>query len=243
MVKSWSSPYFSVLIALTLSTTVAADFQKGVLAYERGDYQTAYHEFYELAQQGHVDAQNNLGVLYYTGRGVTQDYLAAARWYQRAARQGHGDAQNNLAALYINGYGVPQDHSMAYAWFNQAALQGVSGASQQRDLIAQQLSPEQISRARQLTLVDAVAGRRREPGSNDAVTGYYGPVKVGETLWTIANKVKPVGVGTRVMVNALIRANPEAFTGPAPAGLKINARLKIPLEGEVVQFSAVQVAP
>jgi FimV-like protein len=180
--------------------------------------------------------------LYYTGHGVSQDYLAAARWYQRAARRGHGDAQSNLAALYINGYGVPQDHMMAYAWFNQAAMQSVGGAEQQRDRIAARLTPEQIQQARQLVLLDSLINPVSSGRTTAGTSGYYGPVVAGETLWSIAGKVKPAGASTRAMVTALMRTNPEAFAGPAPDSLKINARLRIPLEGKVVQFSAAQVA-
>lgn len=40
------------------------------------------------ANQGNVDAQANLGVVYMTGAGVSQDYGEAARWCRPAADQG-----------------------------------------------------------------------------------------------------------------------------------------------------------
>ena len=47
----------------------------------------------KCAIQGHVKAQAGLGVVYYFGNGVTQDYLAALMWFQIAANQGHKDSK------------------------------------------------------------------------------------------------------------------------------------------------------
>jgi TPR repeat protein len=48
----------------------SADFQKGVTAYESGDYATALREFKTLAEQGNADAQYNLGLMYHNGCGI-----------------------------------------------------------------------------------------------------------------------------------------------------------------------------
>ena len=48
------------------------------------------------AEQGHADAQNNLGWRYGNGEGVPQDDAEAVAWFRLAAEQGHADAQNNL---------------------------------------------------------------------------------------------------------------------------------------------------
>ena len=50
-----------------------ADFQKGFTAHESGDYATALREWTPLAEQGHADAQYNLGLMYANGEGVPQD--------------------------------------------------------------------------------------------------------------------------------------------------------------------------
>ena len=46
------------------------DFQKGLAAYESGDYATALREWKPLAKQGNADAQYNLGLMYANGQGV-----------------------------------------------------------------------------------------------------------------------------------------------------------------------------
>ncbi len=40
------------------------------------------------ADQGDAGAQNNLGLMYREGQGVTQDYVQAHMWYNIAAAQG-----------------------------------------------------------------------------------------------------------------------------------------------------------
>ena len=47
---------------MVLSAPVAAqDFQKGLAAYQAGDYATALQEWTPLAEAGNADAQYNLG--------------------------------------------------------------------------------------------------------------------------------------------------------------------------------------
>ena len=64
------------------------DFEVGVEVWDRGDYDTALREFRLLAEQGHAQAQVNLGILYSQGRGVPKDSVQAYGWYTLAAGQG-----------------------------------------------------------------------------------------------------------------------------------------------------------
>lgn len=233
---------------------LGADFQTGVEAFGRGDYQTAFQEFQVLAMQGHVDAQNNLGVLYNTGKGIPQNYAEAAHWYLLAAERGHPDAQTNIAVLYAEGAGVPQDWLHAYAWFNLAAAQGIDVARTNRDLIAERLSPEQLSKAQQLFLMapalaqstpvleKPTAPLQQKSDASQAAAGHdvkpalaakyrlYGPVVKGETFWTIAQKLKRDGDDIGQLLRSLLDANPQA----ALAGggrLKPGAMLRVPDKG------------
>lgn len=76
------------------------------------------------AAQGNAKAQLNLGVLYYQGHGVPQDYVMARQWWEKAAAQGNAAAQVDLGMLYGMGQGVPQDRAQAAKWFQKAAAQG-----------------------------------------------------------------------------------------------------------------------
>lgn len=78
-------------------------FNKGLDAYNAGDYQAALTEWRPLADQGHSSAQLNLGVMYDNGEGVPQDDSEAAKWFRLAADQGDADAQYNLGIMYDNG--------------------------------------------------------------------------------------------------------------------------------------------
>ena len=59
------------------------------------------------ADQGHADAQYNLGVMYANGQGVAQDDAEAVRLYRLAADQGDADAQYNLG---VRGMTLPLKH-------------------------------------------------------------------------------------------------------------------------------------
>lgn len=78
----------------------------------------------QLAQQGDAPAQFNLGLIYYQGQGVPQDYSKAVEWYTKAAGQKYALAQYNLGVSYRDGHGVLQDYSSAAKWFTKAANQG-----------------------------------------------------------------------------------------------------------------------
>ena len=103
---------------------IVADYKTGMDAYERGDYVAAYKTWQPLAQQGNVDAQCMLGVLYISGWGIPQNSVEAARWFRRAGKQGDVTAQSFLGDMYDNGEGVPQDNVEATRWYRKAAEQG-----------------------------------------------------------------------------------------------------------------------
>ena len=65
-----------------------------------------------------------MGVMYYNGAGVEQDYEKAAEWIEKAAEQGNVKAQKTLGDFYLYGVGVEQDEEKAIEWYNRAAEQG-----------------------------------------------------------------------------------------------------------------------
>ena len=80
------------------------------------------------AEQGYADAQFNLGLAYYRGEGVSQDYTQAVSWWCKAAEKGYADAQSHLGLCYYKGEGVSQDYTQAVSWYRKAAEQGVAAA-------------------------------------------------------------------------------------------------------------------
>jgi TPR repeat protein len=90
---------------------------------EQGNYKEAVKWYLKAAEQGHTQAQTNLGVLYSKGRWVERDYKEAVRWYRKAAGQGYARAQTNLGVMYEKGQGVEQDYEEAVRWYRKAAEQ------------------------------------------------------------------------------------------------------------------------
>ena len=70
-------------------------------------------EIRQLAEQGDVEAQFVLGVMYENGKGVTRDYAEAVKWYRLAAEQGDARGQTCLGVMYEFGQGVPQNQTEA----------------------------------------------------------------------------------------------------------------------------------
>ncbi|KAG0363320.1 hypothetical protein BGX24_004911, partial [Mortierella sp. AD032] len=59
--------------------------------------------FIKAADFGDADAQNEIGVLYTQGHGVSQDYNKAKEWLMKAADQGHVVAQANIGMVSMQG--------------------------------------------------------------------------------------------------------------------------------------------
>jgi TPR repeat protein len=142
----------TILAALALSLAAIApataqDFQKGVEAAQQGDFATALREWRPLAHRGDMVAQFNLGHMYNLGLGVPKDDNEAVRWYRLSAEQGDAAAHTVLGAMYQFGEGVPEDLVAAYMWFNLAAAQGFEEAKKNKDIVAGQMTREQIAEA------------------------------------------------------------------------------------------------
>ncbi len=103
---------------------------KMALMYDEGrgverDASAAVVWYTLAAQQGHADAQYNLGVAYASGLGVTSDMTQAISWWERAAQLGSVDAQFNLGLVYYIGQGsVEVDMNNALIWWQKAAGHG-----------------------------------------------------------------------------------------------------------------------
>ena len=85
--------------------------------------------------------------MYANGEGVPQDYAEALKLYRLAAEQGHAKAQTNLGMLYVSGQGVLQDNVLAHMWSNLGAANGSENGAKNRDIIAEEMTPQDISKA------------------------------------------------------------------------------------------------
>ncbi len=98
-----------------------------------------------LADAGDPAAQFDLGVRYWTGDQVPQDYGQAVRWFSLAAEQGNVAAQAMLGNCYWAGRGVPPDPMRAYFWSFLAQAAGDEASKSRVALLATRLTPSQIA--------------------------------------------------------------------------------------------------
>ncbi|KON46833.1 tetratricopeptide repeat protein [Mariprofundus ferrooxydans] len=95
-------------------------------------------EIKTMAIDGNASAQATLGVMYYEGRGVTQNYSEGADWLIRAANSGYANAQYNLSIAYGQGNGVAIDIDEAIIWMEKAASQGHAAAKRALPMVKQE---------------------------------------------------------------------------------------------------------
>ena len=50
-------------------------------------------------EAGDTNAMNNLGIMYWNGQGVKQDYKAAEKYFRQAVEMGNVNAKNNLSIM------------------------------------------------------------------------------------------------------------------------------------------------
>ena len=78
------------------------------------------------------------------------DYATALHIFHALAVRGNVKAQNDLGVMYVKGQGVKQDLIRAYMWVDFAAFAGDADAVENRDIIAVQMTPDQIEQAQHM---------------------------------------------------------------------------------------------
>jgi len=106
-----------------------AQFNMGQ-AYKLGrgvptDLRLAQTWYEKAAQQGHEQAQGNLGLILYQNGQRT----AALPWIKKAADRGDPRAQYVMGAALFNGENISKDWPLAYALMQRAAAQGLPQAA------------------------------------------------------------------------------------------------------------------
>jgi TPR repeat protein len=94
------------------------------LSAEKPDLAKGYGYLLSSATGNLVEAQNELGLLYLSGKLAVADPIAGAAWLTKAAQNGFAQAQFNLATLYQRGAGVAPSIENAGQLYSLAANQG-----------------------------------------------------------------------------------------------------------------------
>ncbi len=114
-----------ILINMIFAAVSSCCFSQSIFAEEQiKKLPDEYEGYKECADEGDIRCQFYVGLMYYFGRGVTQDYAEASKWYRKAADQGHATAQHFLGIMYESGKGVTQDYTEAGKWYRKSADQG-----------------------------------------------------------------------------------------------------------------------
>lgn len=96
------------------------------------DDKEAVRLFQLAAEQDEPAAQNQLGIMYVTGRGVDKDEAQALKYFRLAAERNQPNAQGNLGLMHERGLGgLEKDDTEAVKWYRLAAEQGNANAQYQ----------------------------------------------------------------------------------------------------------------
>ena len=98
----------------------------GLLNYEQKQYDVAFNFWKAGAEKEQANAQFNLGICYYNGKGTNKNLTEAGYWWRKSALQGHVKAQLSLGFSYYNGEGTKKDKKEAFKWWLKSAEQGDS---------------------------------------------------------------------------------------------------------------------
>jgi TPR repeat protein len=88
--------------------------------FQKKDLKKAVDYFTMAASKKNVQAEVQLGNMYFMGDGVKADYNEAVRHYFSAASMGNSIAMYALGLAYLEGAGVAQDREAAIKWFKKA---------------------------------------------------------------------------------------------------------------------------
>ncbi len=80
----------SLVVIVTLS--FGATLEDARIAYNKKDFATAIKIYELLANQGNMEAQYELALVYYAGEGIERDLQKADKWSRKSAEQGNLDA-------------------------------------------------------------------------------------------------------------------------------------------------------
>jgi hypothetical protein len=131
-----------------------AQYNLGVAYYNgKGVLQNdliAIQWFRKAADAGNAKAQYSLGFASLTGKGASRNLQQAVHWFRRAARQDLPEALYALGTIYANASNNPDSKIAAYLLLNRAA-QIQTEAEEALKTLENEMTPEQIARARSLT--------------------------------------------------------------------------------------------
>ena len=131
----------SIVCMVLLAAPVQAGWDEGWDAYKRRDYAAAVNEFMTLAEQGDVQAQVTLTIMFVFDEGARkfmnmkkvekwfgvvrrQNFDKTLIWFRNAAYRGDTKAWTILGHLYSGDFGAPRKNDESTKWWLKAAVHG-----------------------------------------------------------------------------------------------------------------------
>ena len=120
------------LTCVSLASFAQEDIDSALRAYNSGDYQHAAKLLPPLANKGNPVAQLKLGMMYYAGKGVSENEKLAVEYLTKSAQQGNVEAMYQLGNAFTFGSETPKlaaDADIEAAqWYFKAANNGSADA-------------------------------------------------------------------------------------------------------------------
>lgn len=112
--------------AISLGYVEAYDYMSNLYMYEPNTYKTKDPQkgiewLMKGAEYGEPSCLSAIGLCYYFGTGVVQNYSNALKWLRKAAGAGDGVSCYIIGVMYYNGEGVDEDYKLAWDWFKRGA--------------------------------------------------------------------------------------------------------------------------
>jgi len=130
-INIWKGCYHSILILFVFFQACSSEkkgLEKAHRQYEAKQFEEAFKSFMPFAQKNNPEAQYCVGVMFYFGIGINQNYEKAFYWFSKSAEQDHPVAQFNLSQMYFEGEGTSKNDALALKWLEKAASHGLPEA-------------------------------------------------------------------------------------------------------------------
>lgn len=101
--------------------TAEEQYEMGLEFYEEKIYEKALKHFTNAAEQGNPNALYKLGLLYFCGEGVAQNFVEAKKWFEKAYMKDNGPATYFLCCMYYNGDETDVDKNKSRWLFEKAS--------------------------------------------------------------------------------------------------------------------------
>ena len=140
-------------IAATLAVVGALLYSAGAAwatSRDAVDEGARFEKYISKAENGDVDAQVTLGMMYDNGWYVAENKAEAFKWFLRAAERHDAMSQVHVGWAYATGELVPKDLVKAYMWWALAKAQGDEDAAENLDIIKDDMTAADISEAQAL---------------------------------------------------------------------------------------------